>query len=42
MEVEYEIPQNGSHELDVERTIQELQKRKRELEEAINQVCTET
>ncbi|KAK4170213.1 hypothetical protein QBC43DRAFT_1969 [Cladorrhinum sp. PSN259] len=38
MEVEYDIPQNGSHELDVERTIQELQKRKRELEEAINQL----
>ncbi|KAK4230663.1 hypothetical protein QBC38DRAFT_20294 [Podospora fimiseda] len=38
MEVEYEIPQNGSHELDMERTIQELKKRKKELEEAINQL----
>ncbi|KAK3986879.1 hypothetical protein QBC44DRAFT_131097 [Cladorrhinum sp. PSN332] len=38
MEVEYEIPQNGSHELDMERTIQELNKRKRELEQAIHQL----
>ena len=38
MEVEYDVPQTNTHELDVERTLQELQRRKQELEEAINQV----
>ncbi|KAK4205369.1 hypothetical protein QBC40DRAFT_215651 [Triangularia verruculosa] len=38
MEYEYDNPARRAHEADMERTIQELNKRKRELEEAIQQL----